>query len=228
MHKVIAGIFRKIKRIISRKPQAAVFSNSSQYWEDRYKVGGNSGAGSYGRLARFKAQVLNDFVIKHEINSVVEYGCGDGAQLELANYSAYTGFDISPQAVTLCRNKFSGRPNYQFFETKTLLEKEGNFDLAISLDVIYHLIEDDVFDSYMKRLFASSNNFVIIYSNNIDKKFDAPHVRGRKFTLWCDEFAKDWALYQVIENIYPYDPAKSNDTSHADFYIFKRADNDYC
>lgn len=222
MHKVIASIFRKIKRIVSGQPQAAVFSNSSQYWDDRYNTGGNSGAGSYGRLARFKADVLNDFVIKHGISSVVEYGCGDGAQLELANYPEYTGFDVSPQAVTLCRNKFSGRQNYQFFETKTLLDKEGSFDLALSLDVIYHLIEDDVFDAYMKRLFAASKNFVIIYSNNIDKKFDAPHVRGRKFTQWCDENAKRWTLFQVIENRYPYDPAEPNDTSHSDFYIYKR------
>jgi len=209
--------------MISGQPKSLIFSNSSQYWEDRYNIGSNSGAGSYGKLARFKADVLNDFVLKHGINSVVEYGCGDGAQLELANYPEYTGFDVSPRAVTICREKFSGRPNCQFFETKIFLEKEGSFDLALSLDVIYHLIEDDVFDAYMKRLFAASKNFVIIYSNNIDKKFDAPHVRGRKFTLWCDEHAKDWSLYQVIENLYPYDPAAPNDTSHSDFYIYKRA-----
>lgn len=220
--KVIARIFRSIRRMISGQQKTAIFSNSSQYWDDRYKVGGNSGAGSYGRLAQFKASVLNDFVLMHGINSVVEYGCGDGAQLELAIYPEYTGFDVSPKAVAICQNKFSGRPNYRFFETKTLLDREGGFDLAISLDVIYHLIEDDVFDAYMKRLFASSNRFVIIYSNNIEKKFESPHVRGREFTLWCDEFAKDWKLFQVIENRYPYDPAVPNDTSHSDFHIFKR------
>ncbi len=208
--------------MISGQPKAAVFSNSSQYWDDRYKVGGNSGAGSYGRLANFKAEVLNDFVVKHGIHSVVEYGCGDGAQLDLANYPEYTGFDVSPKAVEMCRTKFTNRPNFQFFGTDTTLEKEGGFDLAISLDVIYHLIEDQVFDGYMKRLFASSQNFVIIYSNNIDKKFDARHVRGRKFTQWCDEHAKGWTLFQVIENRYPFDSAQPNETSHSDFYVYKR------
>lgn len=214
--------------MISGQQMTNQFPGSSQYWDDRYIKGGNSGAGSYGKLAQFKADVLNDFVLKQGINSVVEYGCGDGAQLELANYPEYTGFDVSPRAVTICRNKFSGRPNYQFFETKTLLDKEGSFDLAISLDVIYHLIEDEVFDAYMQRLFASSRNFVIIYSNNIEKTFESPHVRGRKFTRWCDEFAKDWTLLQIIENPYPYDPAAPNDTSHSDFYIFKRVRSDYC
>lgn len=220
---MIIRLLRRIGRIISGQKKTAIFSSSSLYWDDRYKVGGNSGAGSYGRLAQFKASVLNDFVIMHGINSVVEYGCGDGAQLELAIYPEYTGFDVSPKAVAICQSKFPDKPNFKFFETKTLLDKEGSFDLAVSLDVIYHLVEDDVFDAYMKCLFASSSKFVIIYSNNIDKKFDVPHVRGRKFTLWCDEFAKDWTLYQVIENIYPYEPAAPNDTSHSDFYIFKRA-----
>lgn len=221
---MIARIFRKIKKIFSDQPKAVEFSNSSQYWDDRYNVGGNSGAGSYGRLAQFKAEVLNGFVLKHGINSVVEYGSGDGAQLELANYPEYTGFDVSPQAITLCRKRFANYQNFQFYETKESLAKEGSFDLAISLDVIYHLVEDNVFDAYMKRLFMSSNNFVIIYSNNIDKIFESPHVRGRKFTLWCEEFAKGWTLLQTIENPYPYDPTAPNETSHSDFYIYKRVE----
>lgn len=225
---MIKRIFRKIGRIVSGQNRPLIFSSSSQYWDDRYNIGGNSGAGSYGRLAQFKANVLNEFVSRNGINSVVEYGCGDGAQLELAIYPEYTGFDVSPTAVAICQNKFADRPNLQFFETKTSLDQEGSFDLAISLDVIYHLIEDEVFDAYMQRLFASSRNFVIIYSNNIEKTFESPHVRGRKFTRWCDEFAKDWTLLQIIENPYPFDPAAPNETSHSDFYIFKRVGSDYC
>jgi SAM-dependent methyltransferase len=220
---VFANFAKKIIRVVWGRKRKVIFFSSSQYWDDRYKVGGNSGAGSYGRLARFKADVLNDFVIRHGIYSVVEYGCGDGAQLEMANYSEYVGFDVSPQAVTLCRNKFSSSPNYQFFETSTVLDKEGKFDLAISLDVIYHLIEDNAFDAYMKRLFAASSGYVIIYSNDIEKSFDSPHVRGRKFTLWCNEYAKGWRLFEVIKNRYPYDPLVPDDTSHSDFYFFKRA-----
>ena len=50
------------------------FTTSSDYWEQRYKTGGNSGAGSYNRLAEFKANFLNRFVIEHEIRSVIEFG----------------------------------------------------------------------------------------------------------------------------------------------------------
>jgi hypothetical protein len=35
-------------------------------------------------------------------------------------------------------------------------------DLAISLDVIFHLIEDAFFNTYMTHLFAAGWNFVIM------------------------------------------------------------------
>jgi hypothetical protein len=42
----------------------------------------------------------------------------------------------------------------------------GRFDLELSLDVIYHLVEDEVFDAYMRSLFAHAGRFVVIYSSN--------------------------------------------------------------
>jgi hypothetical protein len=48
---------------------------------DRYGQGGTSGFGSYRRLAEFKAETLNGFVARMRIQSVIRYGCGDGAQL---------------------------------------------------------------------------------------------------------------------------------------------------
>ena len=36
--------------------------NSSLFWENRYKKGGNSGSGSYNKMAEFKAKVINDFI----------------------------------------------------------------------------------------------------------------------------------------------------------------------
>ena len=43
------------------------FAGSVAYWEQRYHEGGSSGAGSYGKFARFKAQFLNQFVVEHDI-----------------------------------------------------------------------------------------------------------------------------------------------------------------
>jgi SAM-dependent methyltransferase len=201
---------------------AVEFVHSGQYWEDRYAQGGTSGAGSYGRLAQFKAEFLNEFVAAKNITSVVEFGCGDGAQLGLAEYPSYVGFDVSPQAVKLCAQKFSGNGGYEFHSLAYSHPKEGSFDLALSLDVIYHLIEDDVFDGYMKRLFSASDKYVIIYSYNFEKNYFSKHEKGREFLGWCQGHAKNWTLIEQVKQRYPYNPEHPNNTSQSDFYVFKK------
>ena len=93
------------------------FKNSAEYWDQRYKTGGNSGAGSYNRLAEFKAEILNEFVDQQQITSVIEYGTGDGAQLKLARYPSYTGVDISEKAVEMCRISFAGDISKRFLQS---------------------------------------------------------------------------------------------------------------
>ena len=79
---------------------------SADYWENRYKSGGNSGAGSYGQLCEFKADVINTFVAKNNIMTVMEFGCGDGNQLSYSNYPEYVGYDVSETAIDICKKKF--------------------------------------------------------------------------------------------------------------------------
>src|SRR5687767_4284814 len=92
-------ILGSVARVVHCHIASYQFVSSSNYWERRYRKGRSSGAGSHGRLARFKADVLNEFVEKNCIKSVVEFGCGDGAQLSLANYPAYLGIDASEYAI---------------------------------------------------------------------------------------------------------------------------------
>lgn len=125
------------------------FPGSEAYWEQRYRTGGNSGAGSYNQLAQFKSEVLNALVAERGIRSVIEYGCGDGNQLRFAKYPRYLGFDVSAEAVRLCQQAFAADGSKSF---KLLSEYSGEIaELVMSLDVIYHLIEDDVFEDYMRR-----------------------------------------------------------------------------
>src|SRR5690606_5981759 len=97
------------------------------------------------------------FVAEQQIASVIEFGCGDGNQLRLAKYPQYIGYDISPEAVAQCKAIFRDDPTKSFHP---LHEYQGETaDLTLSLDVIFHLIEDEVFDTYMRRLFSASNRF---------------------------------------------------------------------
>ena len=91
------------------------FPGSLHYWEERYQNSGTSGAGSYGRLAKFKADVINSFVRENKIGSVIEFGCGDGHQLSLAFYPQYVGLDVSPTAIKMCKEKFAQDKTKSFF-----------------------------------------------------------------------------------------------------------------
>ena len=79
--------------------------NSKKYWNDRYVTGGNSGSGSYNNLAKFKGDVINNFIEKNQIKSIVDYGVGDGNQLKLFNTEnlIYTGIDVSKFIISKCK-----------------------------------------------------------------------------------------------------------------------------
>lgn len=213
--------FASITRKLTLKRNKG-FKSTADYWEKRYRAKGNSGAGSYGRLAEFKAKIINDFVAENNIQSVVEYGCGDGNQLTLASYPKYIGLDISNAAIKLCRKKFKNDSTKSFYVLGTADNTDA--ELALSLDVIYHLVEDELFASYMSDLFGSATKFVCIYSLNApeDSVSLAKHICVREFTKWVDEHAPDFELSLTIPNLYPFDENDPDNTSISDFFFFKR------
>jgi hypothetical protein len=211
----------KIIRQIAMAWEAIGFTNSSNYWDRRYKFGGISGPGSYGRLAEFKAEVINRFIYEHHITSLIEFGCGDGNQLKLLNVERYTGVDISPIVIEKCRKEFYFDDTRHFFTMDSITTH--NADLALSLDVIYHLVEDGVFNHYMTTLFDASNRFVIIYSiNRVEKAFNSVHVKTRRFSDWINNNAQNFELIDIIKNKYPYDAQSPTETSFCDFYIYEK------
>jgi len=220
-------IRQRVTQILCSVPQTVEnnhidWQGSTHYWENRYLHGGNSGSGSYNDLALFKAEIINRFVKENNVGSVIEWGCGDGNQLLFAEYPDYIGLDVSEEAIRICSEKFFNDKSKRFIH----IGQEGVFnqkaDLVLSLDVIYHLIEDDVYDTYMKRLFLSSNRYVCIYSCNDDDDFPAVHIKHRKFTEWIDNNVGDqWKLLSYIKNKYPYNPSEETKSSWSDFYFYE-------
>src|SRR5215813_9956896 len=114
--------------------------DGTAYWLRRWAEGGGPGKGSRGRLAAFKAEVLNGFVQDSGVNSVVEWGCGNGDQFALFKFPLFTGIDISQDAIAACRARFAGRKDCQFFMIDEAPKQRA--DLALSIDVIFHLTDD--------------------------------------------------------------------------------------
>lgn len=194
--------------------------DSGSYWENRYAKGGNSGAGSYGDLAKFKAEILNEFIGEKNIQSVVEWGCGDGHQLGLLEVEHYIGLDISPTSVAKCKERFDDESNYSFWVNHPGVQPEHHTaELSLSLDVIYHLIEDEVYHAYLDQVFKSAERFVIVYSTDTDKQAQqqSVHVRHRNFTRDVAERFPQFELLRKLHNRHP-------EQSPADFFIYRKRD----
>jgi SAM-dependent methyltransferase len=208
-----------MRRLAAR--QAKSF-RSGDYWEQRYARGRNSGIGSYSRLAEFKAEVLNAFVRDRRVRSVVEFGCGDGAQLRLARYPDYVGVDVSPTVLAATAAMFAGDPTKRFLHTDAVTP-ELRAELSLSLDVVYHLVEDAVFERYMAQLFDAATRFVIVYSSNAERPSESAHVRHRRFTDWVERNRPEFEQIGFVPNRFPEQPGDP-ETSFADFYLFARRD----
>ena len=190
--------------------------DSAQYWEARYRANGTSGAGSAGHLALFKAEFVNAFVARNNVTDVLDLGCGDGHLLSLLRIPNYTGVDVSATSLRRCASHY---PRHRFMAPHDL-DDAFSADLTLSLDVVFHLVEDTVFVHYMRTLFAHARRFVLIYASNTDHHWPAPHVRHRRFTEHVAASEPDWRLLAHIPNPYPYDPAQPDDTSFADFFVY--------
>lgn len=206
-----------VKKHIVREEKSNYF-DSANYWETRYQNGGNSGDGSYGVLAEYKAEFINNFIKKNNITSLLEYGCGDCNQLEIIHCERIIGVDVSSECIQICKNKL---PNHNFFVlNKNKKLTKTKVDLIVSLDVLYHLIEDIVYENYIKNLFNSESKFIIIYSCNFeDDGTFAKHVKPRKFT--DHQFINQkYDLIHFEKN--KYGDKKNTDTySMSDWYIYK-------
>ncbi len=210
-----------------KNQQKKKFKGSEKYWETRYQSQGNSGSGSYDHLAEFKSQFLNDFVKQNNIKIVMEFGCGDGNQLVTSKYPQYIGLDVSPTAVKLCYTRFKTDQTKSFYvyNSQAFYDRAKLFtaDLTMSLDVLYHLVENEIFENHLVHLFAASSKYVIIYASDYNQKEEPvhQHENRRSFTDFVNKNISGWKLKEVIKNKFPVTEYKEKG-SLSDFYIYEK------
>ena len=206
------GIFKKSPPVF----------DSVSYWKNRYRNGGNSGSGSYGKLAEFKADSFNRFVEENDISSCIEYGCGDGNQLSLMKINKYLGLDVSPDTIEAVAKKFEGDSGKQFETYDPIMFKISDrykADISLSMDVILHLIEESRYLDYLRNLFNSSNCFVGIFNTATDEQPTkmAIHNRFRDHRKWITKHAPDFQ--PVACDLTPENLGYPSDTG---FYYYKK------
>jgi trans-aconitate methyltransferase len=209
-----------LMRAVARWIPLAGFKNSQDYWKQRYKLGGDSGVGSMGEAASHKASVLNAFVVHQKVSSIIEFGCGDGRQLELAKYPEYLGVDISQDAISQCRKRFLGDHTKSFKISQDFAFETS--DLTLSIDVIFHLVEDATYDSYLAQLFAASTRFVVLYSSDVETSVgNFQHVRHRAVSRDIERRFPDFVRMKEMEHSFP-PPVAFNRGVPTKFLVYQR------
>lgn len=172
----------------------------ASYWDARYREGRTSGAGSEGDEGAYKAAYVGRFIADHDVKTVVDWGCGDGQVLdliELPENTHYIGVDVSPTIVERMRRVFNG-PRYRFCTVEGFAAgTRTQFELALSMDVLFHFPDTADYLAYLDRLFSSADRYVVIYSTNYPGGQTARHVYRREFTPDIAMRFVDWELTTV-------------------------------
>ncbi len=195
----------------------------ARYWENVYAKGvdgGNSGRGSYGILAAFKAEIVNAYVDKYSIQTVAEFGCGDGNNLKYMHYPNYIGLDVSATTIKKCQQLFSNDSTKRFEVYHPLHQSPEDLkaELVVCLDVLYHIITEKDFVKTLDDIFKTAQKLVILYTSvkEFDYKTDI-HVKHRHIYPYLEKYT-DFEIVQFIGQRYP-------ELSSADFIILKQKDS---
>ena len=167
--------------------------SAARYWNQRYRDGRTSGKGSEGRSAAHKAQVVNDLIRAEDVQSIADWGVGDGTVLSMLTRDIdYYGYDISEFAIARLKREWKHEPRRHF----STLEDAGAplVDLSLSFDVIFHCIDDFDYEMHLRRVFASSKKLVLIHSSDHNGGRTARHVKWRRFTNDVDRITPQWVL----------------------------------
>lgn len=186
----------------------------AEYRDRRYRAGKDAGEGTREERGSYKAQYVGALIKEREIASVVDWGCGDGQVLEKIDLhgAAYTGLDVSATVIERLRARFSGRPECRF-ELSDGFDSRNRCDLALSMDVLFHLPSDADYHDYLSNLFGSAERFVLVYSTDCPSGRTAGHVRRRKFSADIAERFPEWELSSLEPPL---------DESLAAFFLYER------
>lgn len=147
---------------------------SKIYKEDLWH--GGSGAGSKMENAKEYVDVLQKYIDKPEIKTVLDLGCGDwqfSKFLDLSSVS-YLGVDVV-ESVVESNNDLYSAPNVKFLNHDITTYEVPKVDLIICKDVLQHLSNRDVITVIIKII--KSSKFALITNdfaseNTINKDID--------------------------------------------------------
>lgn len=161
-------------------------------WGKNEKGEGCSGMGSSPYVSWPYMQALQEFLDTHNIETVVDLGCGDWEFSQYINWDKviYIGFDVVKSVIEKNQKKFSSH-NILFFQEDCTNIDLPQADLLICKDVFQHLPHKDI----LKILIQMPKFQYCLFTNDIDstsltsKNIDIDKRGGwRTLDLTCPPF----------------------------------------
>ncbi len=157
--------------------------------------------------SKWKADLVFDFIKRFNIpvGQVIEVGCGAGeilVQLEkqLGPASVLKGYDISPQAIQIAKEKETEQLHFFLGEFAKIYSDKA--DLILVIDVVEHV--DDIY-SFLRALNAAGRNFIFHIPLDISgRTILKPHVMLQQRTSvgHIHYFTEETALWLLKDTGY--------------------------
>lgn len=168
-----------------------------------------------------KAEEIARLLRSHQLtpHSICEVGCGAGEvlrqlQLALPSDCELTGYDISPQAIELARQRENARLHVYLGDFRS--DDTDSYDMLLVLDVLEHL--EDYF-AFLRRLKARGTYKVFFFPLDLSvQSVIRPHglLHTRDAYAHLHYFTKETAIraledtgYEVLDAVYTADALNS-------------------
>ena len=113
-----------------------------------------------GPVHRHNRKIIVDLVRPLGVNSILDAGCGNGANLEAIQaqlgIADVTGIDLSENALTIARRRVRGDFKVVNLEHDRL---DRTFDLVLTSQVIEHVVDDD---GFLDKLRLMTERYIIV------------------------------------------------------------------
>ena len=149
---------------------------------------GTSGSGSTLEITREYRAYIEDFIKKHEVNSVIDAGCGDWSYSSVIDWgdASYLGIDIASDVIVPVRTKYeTGKVKFQVGD---ITEELPAADLLISKDVLQHLSNDLIHKFIKNNLRKGKYKWVILTNDRSSDNQDIPIGAYRGIDLTAPPF----------------------------------------
>ncbi len=151
----------RVNRVIGRRRRER-FENRS-FWDFRYRhaPGLGSGIGSRGSHLDAKRRLMAAEV--RPADTVLDVGCGDLEVSRTLEVAAYTGIDVSAEALALARTK---RPDWAFHHGDVHALDPAPHDVVVCLDVLIHQSDVAAYRALLGALLRLAHRTVIVSGYN--------------------------------------------------------------